>query len=326
MAMSGHDDPGIRQDLLTRRSRLEEAAATAGGDGQLARLLREVDAALARLDAGAYGLCEECGDPIEAERLLADPVVRFCIDHLHPDQQAALEEDLRLAAEIQAGLLPPRGLRLAGWETAYLYRAAGVVSGDYCDLLGHDRSMYFVLGDVSGKGVPAAMLMAHLHATMRPLVTQGLPLERIMARASRIFCESTHTNLFATLVCGRAEDDGRVTLSSGGHDPVLVARGGEIRSLGATGLPLGMFCDAQFATTAVQLSAGDSIFLYSDGLSEAVDAAGEEYGLERVTASFAAHRDLPVAAVIAGCLADLEDFRTGAPLRDDLTMMVIRRS
>ena len=323
--MAADHDASVQNDLAARRAKLEQAIASARDDLQLARLLQEVDAALERLDQGTYGLCETCHEPIEAERLIADPVVRFCLDHLPKSQQHALEEDLALAAQIQAGLLPPAGMRHAGWETAYFYKAAGVVSGDYCDLLSHDRGFHFIVGDVSGKGVSAAMLMAHLHATFRPLVSQGLSLERIMERASRVFCESTRSTLFATLICGRADHAGTIAISNAGHDPALLVRGGKLNRIGATGLPLGMFCNEQFSTMQLRLDPGDCIFLYTDGLTEATDASGEEYGIERLSDSVMTHRDLPAHELIAACLADLTEFRAGAAMRDDLTMMAVRR-
>src|SRR6266567_2405187 len=144
-----------------------------------------------RLERGTFGLCETCHDTIEAERLLADPLMRFCLDHLTQDEQRALESDLSLAARIQRRLLPEPGVELAGWEVRYHYQPAGMVSGDYCDLLQTNNGLLFLLGDVSGKGVAASMLMSHLHATFRSLAEAGLPLERMVEDANRIFCEST---------------------------------------------------------------------------------------------------------------------------------------
>jgi len=99
--MAQPTDPVIRKDLLVRRSKLEHAISSSRDDLQLKRLLSEVDAALAHMDKGTYGLCEVCREPIEAERLIADPLIRLCLDHLTPAQQEALEEDLELASRIQ---------------------------------------------------------------------------------------------------------------------------------------------------------------------------------------------------------------------------------
>ena len=197
--MNQAPDNRIREGLLARRREIERAIASSGGGRSLEDLLDDVLAALDRLDKGTYGICEVCQEPIEMERLVADPFIRLCLAHLTPDQQQALEEDLAVAAEIQRGLLPEQGVSTLGWDVSYHYEAAGPVSGDYCDILAYGGSLYFLVGDVSGKGVSAALLMTHLHATFRALVSQSLPLEKIMEQASRMFCESTLPTHFATL-------------------------------------------------------------------------------------------------------------------------------
>src|SRR6202040_713669 len=190
-------------------------------DASLSDLLSEVDAALSRIDQGTYGICETCHDPVEKERLLNDPLVRFCLDHLTREEQRALESDLELAARIQKGLLPPPELSAAGWQVRYQYEPAGPVSGDYCDVFESDGGLLFLFGDVSGKGIAASMLMSHLHATFRSLAGTDLPLDHMVAAANRIFSESTMAGQFATLVVGRASRDGSVELVSAGHLPVL---------------------------------------------------------------------------------------------------------
>ncbi|MFC1683618.1 SpoIIE family protein phosphatase, partial [Candidatus Zixiibacteriota bacterium] len=236
----------VLEQLLDRRSRLEQALDTVPDDTQVQHLIEEVDAALGRVENRTYGACESCHGEIESERLIADPLVHFCLDCLTPGQQRALEEDLDLATQIQTALLPEKTLRTAGWETAYHYEGAGPVSGDYCDLLISNGDLYFIVGDVSGKGIAASMLMAHLHASFRSLVSLGLPLDQVMARASRMFCEITLPTHFATLVCGRANGMGEVQICNAGHNPPLLVQGSKISDLEATGLPLGMFCEGTF--------------------------------------------------------------------------------
>lgn len=126
---TGLDNP-VRAELLKRRRRLEPAMTASTAQLRLDSLLQEVDAALSRLDTGSFGLCEVCHDPIEAERLAADPLVRFCLDHLTEPQQRALEQNLDLASHIQSALLPQNGLVYGGWSSAYHFQAAGLVSGD----------------------------------------------------------------------------------------------------------------------------------------------------------------------------------------------------
>src|SRR5437879_2448164 len=185
-------DNFMHEQLLRRRHRLELMRQQPDGSGHLQLLLEEVDGALAKMQNGSYGICESCHDAIECDRLISDPLVRFCLDHLTREERNALEEDLELAARVQRGLLPGHHLDRDGWHICYHYEPAGVVSGDYCDVIdAGERCFYFMVGDVSGKGVAASMLMAHLHALFRALIPVGLPLTSMLAHASRVFSEST---------------------------------------------------------------------------------------------------------------------------------------
>jgi sigma-B regulation protein RsbU (phosphoserine phosphatase) len=313
----------FRPQLLERRKRLEAARGTAP-EGHLKTLLDEVDAALRRIEEGTYGLCETCHDPIEQDRLLADPLVRFCVDHLTAEQARAHEEDLAMAARIQAQMLPAAEFSVPGWETHYHYQAAGAVGGDYCDLMTlGEKSFFFAVGDVSGKGVAASLLMTHLSAILRSLLSVSLPLPEVMARANRLFCESTSASHYATLVCGSVSD-GAVEITNAGHCRPLLARGCAVERLEVSGLPLGMFCHGEYAVEQAALASGDRLVLYSDGVTEAHDPEGSEYGEERlmevVSRGGAGARECAEAI-----LRDHAVFRKGAPLRDDFTLLVVRR-
>jgi sigma-B regulation protein RsbU (phosphoserine phosphatase) len=320
-------EPLLREQLIDRRHRLEDAASAFHRPAELTRLLEEVDAALHRMDVGVYGLCEVCHEPVETERLIADPLTRFCLGDLTPREQRALEEDLELASQIQTGLLPQPTQKMDGWDVCYHYEPAGAVSGDYCDLIkGEDQSLHFVLGDVSGKGVAASMLMAHLHAMFRTLTSINLPLEQMVERASRVFCESTLPTQYATLVCGRASTSGEVDLCNAGHLPPLLIQEGKVTSIAATGLPLGVFSSESFSVSRVQMSKGDTLFLYTDGLSESLDGAGNEYGADRLSRLLNDNRGLSPESTISLCRQELHTFAEGRLPGDDLTLMAIRRT
>ena len=318
-------DDSLREQLLERRGRLQAAAPASAVDAELTRLLGEVNAALARMDDGSYGLCEVCQDPIEAERLLSDPLVRFCLGDLTAQQQEALEEDLELTVQIQRGLLPPPDLDAGAWKVAYHYEPVGFVGGDYCDLIRTDGGdLYFILGDVSGKGMAASLLMSNLQAMFRALIPMGLSLDKLMERASRLFCENTLSTHFATLVCGKANERGDVELCNAGHLPAILIQGGECIPLGATGLPVGMFCDEQFATNRLRFAPDDALLLYTDGLTETQDSSGTEYGVERLLRSLNAPRSARPAELVKSCVRSLIDFRGDAVKADDLTIMAIK--
>ncbi|PWT89328.1 MAG: hypothetical protein C5B55_11590 [Blastocatellia bacterium] len=318
--------PLLRDQLIDRRQRLEAATATAPSESELMELLEEVDAALDRMDQGTYGLCVACHDPIETDRLLADPLTRFCLGDLTPKQQHDLEDDLRLAAQIQEGLLPQNHKHIEGWQVAFHYQPAGMVSGDYCDFIdGDNNSIHFVLGDVSGKGVAASMLMAHLHAMFRTLASIKLPLGQMVEQASRVFCESTLPTQYATLVCGRVDTDGSLELCNAGHLPPLLVSNGKVNQLEATGLPLGMFGSESFQVTKLKLEPGDTLFLYTDGLSECTDVDGSEFGLERLSKLIDASQSQSPNDLINTCCDEVRKF-AGKPPSDDLTLMAIRRT
>lgn len=318
--------PLMRERLVERRQQLAAAAPASGAAAEMTRLLQEVDAALRRMDAGTFGLCETCRDPIEPDRLAADPVTRFCLDHLTPPEQRALQQDLDLAARIQRELLPKADIRLDGWEVAYHYQPAGPVSGDYCDLIpGASGDTYFLVGDVAGKGVAAAMLMTHLSALLRTLISLGLPLSELVERASRVFCESTLPAHYATLVCGRASPSGEIEVCNAGHPPPLVIRDRAITSLDATGLPIGMFGKEQFSSRTELLGSGDTLLLYTDGVIEARSPVGDDYGVERLCTLVAAAGRLRPPAMVDGLVRDLSTFSAAAGMADDVTVMALRR-
>jgi phosphoserine phosphatase RsbU/P len=313
----------LQNQLEDRKHRLETAIALAPQKGGLAGLLREVDSALERMAGGSYGLCEECHETIEQDRLLADPLVRYCLDHLSSSQRAALQRDLDLASQVQRNLLPQVNLRTGDWETSYHYAPVGPVSGDYCDLIPCDGQLFFVLGDVSGKGVAASMLMAQLHALFRSLCAMNLPLGQMVTQANRVFCESALAGQYATLVCGQAKASGEVEIHNAGHLPaIIVGRGGVLR-IESTGLPLGMFHEFEFSATRLHMEGGDMMFLYTDGLSEA-RRDDDEYGVDRVTHLVRQAARRPAEIIIA-CLDDLRAFADG-PVSDDLTLLAIQRT
>lgn len=316
----------LRNELKVRRERLLQATGVEAPDSSLRQLLVSVDAALSRLDKGTFGICEQCHETIEAERLLCDPLVRFCLDHLSQEEQRALENDLVLAANIQRALLPRPDWSIDGWRALYHYQPANVVSGDYCDLIQSNGGFLFLLGDVAGKGVAASMLMSHLHATFRTLAEQHFPLPLLMEHANRLFCESTTAGQFATMIVGCASPDGKVEYVSAGHLPLFHVSPAGVRAREATGVPLGMFCATQFPVCEVNLAPGDKLLLYTDGLTEMSNAAGDEYGLARVQALARRHAAAEPHALVAACLEEIRSFSANAKQADDLTLMVLHRT
>jgi sigma-B regulation protein RsbU (phosphoserine phosphatase) len=320
----------LHNQLEERKRRLESVVALTPEDANLEALLREVDSALDRLASGTYGLCEACHDTVERDRLLADPLIRYCLDHLTGHERAALQRDLDLASELQRGLLPPADLKVDGWETSYHYAPLGPVSGDYCDLYPYNGQLFFMLGDVSGKGVAASMGMTQLHALFRSLIGMGLPLAEIVGHINCFLCGSGLAGQYATLVCGRANTGGdaelgNIELFNAGHLPVIAVEQGNVRLLESTGFPLGMFREASFTSSCLQLNADGLLFLFTDGLSEAQGDDGE-YGIERLTNLVRRLAACCAADVVSACLEDLRCFAGANPGVDDVTLLAIRHA
>lgn len=325
MAPAGVEfDTVLHEQLVDRRERLEIAKSRNGFDPDFSRLLGEVDAALMRFEKGTYGLCETCHDPIEPERLFADPLMRVCLGDLTDKQRQALENDLELASTIQNALLPKTDLGSEFWQVDFHYQPAGIVSGDYCDVIAHDGELYFILGDVSGKGMAASLLMSNLHAMFHSLVPLGLPLHELMGRANCLFCESTLSNQYATLVFGKINKKGEVEIYNAGHLPPIIVKNGENVTLDAAGLPLGLFCDSNFAAHCFRLDAGETLLLYTDGVTEANDHAEQEFGVERLLESVNGSYAGGPSGLVRSCVSAVDEFRGSALRNDDLTILAVK--
>lgn len=317
----------IRHELLERRERLASLAVTVR-ESQLIELLRQVDSALERLGEGSWGHCAICHGEVETDRLSADPLVTVCLECLSPSERRALERDLEAAARVQAALLPPRHLEHDGWEVALLWEPLRFVSGDHYDLVRpqhENEPLSLVVGDVAGKGVAASLIQAHLHALLRALAAPELSLTALLTRANRLLCEVTLPASYATLLAARLHAGGRMELASAGHPRPLLADRRGVRPVEGAGLPLGMFCEAEYASRDLQLAPGDVLVLYSDGWTEAETDDGE-YGIGRAAAILRQVRKLPMAELLAACRGDMEKFLGGAPRGDDLTLLAVRRT
>jgi len=315
----------FRPRLIERRARLQAAAGSVSTD-YLNDLLGEIDSALERIEQGSFGICETCHDPIEVDRLAQNPLTRFCVDHLSQKELASHQQDLDLATQIQAQLLPPKDIALEGWETQYRYQPFGAVGGDYCELIASNdgQTLFFAVGDVTGKGVAASLLMTHLSAIFRSLVSLDLPLAEVVSRANRLFCDSTGPAHYATLVCGRATVDG-LEICNAGHCPPLLLRHNGTEKLGSTGLPLGIICGGQYTVHECDLDAGETLALYSDGITEAQNAMGEDYEENRLIRSLRNRFDHGAGQMADSVFQDIAGFRKPGPPSDDMTLLILRR-
>lgn len=251
---------------------------------------------------------------IENARLVADRAER-----------AKLEEEMRLAAEIQATILPAVAPSPPGYDLACGTRSCRAVGGDYYDFALDGNGLDLAIGDVSGKGVAAAMLMAALRASVRSC-WRGAELPGVMAQVNATFRQCVPEDRFATFFLARLElDSGRVCYVNAGHNQPLVVRDGGVDRLTEGGTILGAFEHPSYTRGDSQLSRGDTLVLFSDGISDAFDDAAEA---DACMADLARRLHGQGAAAVQQAIFDETERRAGAcgaPPRDDRTVMVLRR-
>ncbi|HYW71658.1 MAG TPA: PP2C family protein-serine/threonine phosphatase [Pyrinomonadaceae bacterium] len=315
--------PDLRSELINWRERLESASAGAE-HLELNGLLREVKSAIERLSRPeSYGVCQVCHDLIGQATLSADPLAKTCLSCLTREQLEELDDDLGRAWLIQGESLPKQNFKFNGWEVSYHYAPAGRLSGDYCDLVSTETGdLYFLIGDVAGKGVAASLLMSRLHAIFRSLITTQLTVSELVARANHLFADTTMRPYYATLVCGKAATTGEIEICNAGHCPPLLMHDGTVTPIAATGLPVGLFCQESYETVRLNLNRGDRLLLYTDGLSEARDVTDQEYS-GRLHTFVKQCAGFPAPKLVNDLVQDMRNFAQGIPVSDDLTVMAI---
>lgn len=239
-----------------------------------------------------------------------------------------LEREMELAAEIQQELLPVEVPTIEGYEVLGWNRPARQIGGDYFDIrpLGEHR-WSLVVGDVTGKGMPAALLVSTLHSALR-LLPDNLPVgPTLLERLNRHIFESSSSNKFITLLFAELDiEKHEVRFLNAGHNPgVLLREDGTVDELGSGGLPLGLIPGASCEVHALPVARGDLLCLYSDGITECATPDEEEYGLDRLKAFLTEHRRAPLADIIAGLDDETSTFARGEPQGDDQTVVLLRR-
>jgi sigma-B regulation protein RsbU (phosphoserine phosphatase) len=239
-----------------------------------------------------------------------------------------LTEEVRLARTIQERLLPKRMPELAGYDIAGRTRPAQSVGGDYFDFIPMaEDKLALALGDVSGKGMPAALLMAHLQAAIRGQTLMAAAPAVCLARSNRLLYSSTDSDRFATCFYGILDARAHVLrYANAGHDRPLLVRGhGGHESLDGAGLVLGILEETGYDEVSLALEPGDVVVVYSDGIIDAADARDEAFGLERLTRLLEAGRADSAPALLDRVFEEVARHGGEAPQTDDMTLVVIRR-
>jgi len=238
-----------------------------------------------------------------------------------------LQEEVRLAAEMQADLLPQATPSLPGWSLAGGTRPCLAMGGDYYDWqLGTD-GLRLVLADVSGKGAAAAVLMAAVRALVRSRWADA-DLARACRLISRAVFDNVPASRYATAFLARLDPPtGRLRFVNAGHQPALIVRAdGSAQALASSGVPLGLMETANYTAAEVTLGPDDTLLVYSDGICEAGDASGTELGVDGLAAILRDGRDLDAPALLHRVERAVEAHSSGAVIEDDRTLLVLKRT
>lgn len=237
------------------------------------------------------------------------------------------EQELRRAEEIQRSLLPRQIPQIAGFEVAAAWQPARTVGGDYYDViqLGAHR-LGVCIADVVGKGVSAALLMANVQASVRAFATESESPAKLCAKVNGLLCENIATGKFVTFLYGILDSQARTfQFCNAGHLYPILVSGGSARALEQGGAVLGVFPQWQYEDAAVALSAGDRLFLFTDGITEATGADGKEFEEGGIAAFAEANGALSARELNSRLLAQVTSF-CSAQFQDDATLMVIAAS
>jgi len=259
--------------------------------------------------------------------------------HREALEKERYERDLQLAAEIQRQILPKGVPSVPGYEIAGWNRPAREVGGDFYDLVPvppeeqsgeNDRGLLLglALADVSGKGVPAALMVSTLHSAIRLLFGRIGFGPRLVERLNRHILASSAPNKFITLLVGELDAaSGRFTYVNAGHNPGLVIRAdSHLERLPPGGLPVGLLPGSSYRSGVLDLAPGDLLCLYSDGITECASRAEEEFGEGRLVALLRAAADRPLPEIVRAVEEATDDFAAGQPQGDDQTIVLLRRS
>lgn len=281
------------------------------------------------------GAVDYVAKPFNAHELLARINTHLTIDQLRRSLAEKNEElarahkrEMDMAYRVQSQLIPLKTPQISGWEFAASWRPAKEVSGDFYDFLDSKDRLGFVIADVSGKGMPAALFMASTRSSVRAKASASLAPEESLTQANALICADAARGMFVTVFYAEIEPDGKaLTYVNCGHNPPYwySSTRRSISELMPTGAVLGINKSMQCKQEQVELDRGDFVLLYTDGITEAFNEAEQEFGEDRVKAVLMQHADRSPQEIMTELLKSVDAFVGAAPQSDDRTIVLVKR-
>jgi len=288
-----------------------------------------IDTSLEKMDEGAYGICEICHEAVDSELLQMDFTATVCLGHYTETELRQLESELELSQVIQRALLPQHVPTIARYDIAAFSRPAQIVTGDYFDFLQfEDGTRGFVVGDVSGHGVSAGMLMTSLQTVFHTLTPETDSPVDVLKRINRLYIHNINFTTFVTIFFAKLEPLTRMlSYANAGHNSPLVYRRStkEVIWLKPTGAAIGLMEDNRLHEETIQLMEGDILLLYTDGVTESfASQENEQFGYSRLAEVLQQHEDLSATELTHKLRQSLSDFTGGSLPVDDITIVVCK--
>jgi sigma-B regulation protein RsbU (phosphoserine phosphatase) len=314
-------------------SPIEEKKILLGPSNQAAVLdhLGAIDAAIAKTESGALGVCQVCGGNVDDDLLEVDYTACVCIDHLSNEQISRLEEELELARTVQKALLPQEAPSIPGLEVAAYSRPAEILGGDYFDFINFDADTHgLVIADVAGHGVSASLQMAGFQALTHAIIPASRSPSDVAKRIHGLFSHNLHFTTFVTLFIGAFNSATRtLTYCNAGHNSPLVlhpdrSHGTSVSWLHPTGPAIGLVEVTEFGQVSLIVNPGDLLVLYTDGVIEAENPNNDLFGTDRLLEVVERLHNSSPREVLLGIRETMEGFIMDRSLSDDTTLVVCR--
>ena len=317
-------------EFLETASDVEKDTCLCDDEHCIQEHLHVIETSLEEIENETLGRCEICHGFVETSRLEMDYTAHVCLDHYSDEERRRLESELELSQIVQRALLPQRMPNIAGVELAAFSRPSEIIGGDYFDFFNYrDGAHGLVIADISGHGVSAGMLMSSLQTALRTMAPDTEVPAEILERINRFYIHNINFTTFITIFLARFDPETRIlSYVNAGHNPPVVYRKetGEIHWLTRTAPAIGLAEDFRPRTESITLAKGDSVLLYTDGLTEALNLKMEQFGHVRLAELFVQNVNLTMPDILQVVRQTVNEFSDRVPLVDDATLIALKIS
>lgn len=317
-------------EFLETAPETEKEICLCDEEGSIEQHLHVIETSLEKIEDQTLGVCVVCHGYVDTQLLEMDYTAAVCLDHYSDEERRRLESELELSQVVQRALLPQTIPAIRGVELAAFSRPSEIIGGDYFDFFQfRDGTQGLVIADVSGHGVSAGMLMSSLQTAIRTMAPEVDTPAEILERINRFYIHNIHFTTFVTVFMACFDPVTRtLTYVNAGHNPPAVHRKetSEIRWLRPTAPAIGLAEDFHARTETIGFSDGDSLLLYTDGVTEVVNIRNEEFGQQRLAELVQQNADRPAPDLLQAVRQALSVFGGNRPLMDDVTMVALKVS